>query len=248
MLQGLLRLTWLETKIFVREPLGAIGSFLVPVLIFVAMGRTLGPRLPKVPQTIDFVYYSVPVLSAIVILINAILSLITIILIYREGGILKRLRATPLRPVTILTAHVLVKLLFTALTLLLMVAVGKRYYSVDVHIPLVRFTIALLIAALSTLSMGFLIASVVRTARFGQPVGGLILYSMVGLSGLFFPISAMSPRLQLLAKLLPLTYVVSLLRQILKGDPWSAHVTDIAALTLTFVVCTALSARFFRWE
>ena len=42
------------------------------------------------------------------------LSLVTIISIYREGGILKRLRATPLRPHTILTAHVLVKLLFTA--------------------------------------------------------------------------------------------------------------------------------------
>lgn len=248
MLRGLLHLTWLEIKIFLREPLGAIGSIVMPVLIFIGMGRTLGPRLPRVPQTTDFVYYGVPVLSALVILINAILSLITIILIYREGGILKRLRATPLRPVTILTAHVLVKLLFTAMTLLVMVLAGKRYYSVELHIPVVRFTIALLVAALSTLSMGFLIASVVRTARFGQPVGGLILYSMVGLSGLFFPIAAMSPRLRLVAKLLPLTYVVSLLRQILKGDAWSAHITDLAALTLTFVVCTALSARFFRWE
>ena len=47
------------------------------------------------------------------------MSLVTIIAIYREGGILKRLRATPLRPHTILTAHVLVKLLFTAVTLAL---------------------------------------------------------------------------------------------------------------------------------
>ena len=48
---------------------------------------------------------------------SAVLSLVSIIAIYREGGILKRLRATPLRPRTILTAHVLVKLVFTALTL-----------------------------------------------------------------------------------------------------------------------------------
>jgi ABC-2 type transport system permease protein len=49
-----------------------------------------------------------PVLAAVLIAISAVLSLVNIISIYREGGILKRLRATPLRPQTILTAHVLV--------------------------------------------------------------------------------------------------------------------------------------------
>ena len=56
------------------------------------------------------------------------MSLVTIISIYREGGILKRLRATPLRPHTILSAHVLVKLLFTAITLTLMMLAGRRFY------------------------------------------------------------------------------------------------------------------------
>lgn len=247
-MRGLLQLTWLETKIFVREPMGSIGSVLLPVIVFIGMGRTIAPRLPEVPQSTDFVYYGAPVFSALFILINAIASLVTIISIYREGGILKRLRATPLRPATILTAHVLAKLIFTAITLLLMVLLGRRYYSVDLHIPVVSFTIALLIATVSTLSMGFVIASMVRNARFAQPLTGLILYSMVGLSGLFFPIAAMPPKLQIVAKLMPLTYVVSLLRQILKGDPWSAHVTDIGALAIVFVVCIALSARYFRWE
>jgi ABC-2 type transport system permease protein len=247
-MRDLLRLTWLETKIFLREPMGAIGTILIPVLIFLGLGRTLAPRLPKVPQTTDFVYHSVPVGTALLILINAILSLVTIISIYREGGILKRLRATPLRPVTILTAHVLVKLLFTAATLLLMLLAGRRYYPVDLRIPVVNFTLALLVATFAMLSIGFVIASVVKTARFAQPLGGLVLYAMIGLSGLFFPIAALPPRLQMVAKVLPMTYVVSLLRQILKGDPWSAHVTDVTALALTFVVFTAVSSRFFRWE
>ena len=58
-----------------------------------------------------------PVFAAVLIAISAVLSLVTIIAIYREGGILKRLRATPLRPQAILSAHVLVKLLLTASTL-----------------------------------------------------------------------------------------------------------------------------------
>ena len=48
--------------------------------------------------------------------------------------------------------------------------------------------------------------------------------------------------------MLPLTYVVSLLQGMMKGNPWSAHLTDLAALALIFVVCTAISARVFRWE
>jgi ABC-2 type transport system permease protein len=247
-MRGLLRLTWLETKIFAREPLGAIGSVVIPVVIFVVLGRSLGPRMPKAPEAADFVSVNAPILATLLILLSAVLSLITIVSIYREGGILKRLRATPLRPATILTAHVLVKLLFTAITLALMVLAGRRYYPADLHIPIVKFTAALLLATCSTLSMGFVIASMVRTARFAQPLGAIIFYPMIGLSGLFFPITALSPSMRLAARVLPLTYVVSLLKGMLLGDPWSAHVTDLAALGVVFVVCVALSARFFRWE
>jgi ABC-2 type transport system permease protein len=181
-------------------------------------------------------------------MLSSVLSLVTIIAIYREGGILKRLRATPLRPWMILTAHVLAKLLFTAATLLLMVLAGRRYYPVNLHIPVVSFTIALVLATWSTLSIGFLIASVVRTARFAQPAGALIFYPMVGLSGLFYPVASLSPGVRAVARVLPLTYVVSLLTGLLHGDPWSAHLLDVAALAIVFAVCIALSGKLFRWE
>ena len=47
MLRGLWRLTWLEIKIFVREPLGLIGTVGMPVLVFVVLGRMLGPRVRR---------------------------------------------------------------------------------------------------------------------------------------------------------------------------------------------------------
>jgi ABC-2 type transport system permease protein len=247
-MRSLLQLTWLEIKIFLREPLGAVGSVVVPVAVYLWLGRTLAPKLTESAQTADFVMYGAPVFAAVLIMLSSVLSLVTIIAIYREGGILKRLRATPLRPWTILTAHVLAKLIFTAATLILMVLAGKRYYPVGLHIPVVRFTAALLLATWSTLAIGFVIASVVRTARFAQPAGALVFYPMVGLSGLFFPISALSPGVRAVARVLPLTYVVSLLTGILRGDAWSAHLADVGALALVFAVCLAVSARVFRWE
>jgi ABC-2 type transport system permease protein len=245
MLRGLWRLTWIEIKVFMREPLGAAGSILMPVLIFVLfgrLGRTMMP--PAAFASSNFFRVNVPVLVAILITLNAVLSLVAIISIYREGGILKRLRATPLRPWTILTAHVLVKLGLTAATLSLMLLAGRRYYPVGTQFPVVSFVVALVISTWSILSIGFLIASIVPTARFAQPIGAVILYPMFVLSGLFIPLSLLPPFL----RHLPLTYAVSLLQGIWKGEPWSAHVGDVVALAVVFVVCTALSAKVFRWE
>ncbi len=247
-MRGLLPLVWLEIKIFVREPLGVIGTIGVPVLVFVVLGRFIGGRLPASSGTAEFVTAGLPVFVSILIALNAVLSLVTIIAIYREGGILKRLRATPLRPVTILTAHVVVKLLMTAATLALMILAGRRYYPVDVHVPVIGFTIALLFSTWSILSIGFLLASLVPTARFAQPIGTVVLYPMLAVSGLFVPLASMPPALRGIARVLPLTYARSLLEGIWKGEPWSAHLTDIAALVTVFAVCTALSARVFRWE
>ena len=249
MLRGLWKLTWIEIKIFLREPLGAFGTIVVPVLIFLVLGRVAGRGLPPsaFPAT-GFIRVGLPVLASILIAISSVLSLVTIISIYREGGILKRLRATPLRPQTILTAHVIVKLLLTAATLFLLIIAGKRYYPVGVHVALFSFTIALLISTCSILSIGFLIASIVPTARFAQPIGAIIMYPMIAVSGLFVPVASLPPALHAMARVLPLSYTVSLLEGIWKGDAWSAHLGDVAALAVVFAVCTALSAKVFRWE
>jgi ABC-2 type transport system permease protein len=257
MLRGLWKLTWLEIKIFLREPLGAFGSILFPVVVFVVVSRFPGGRpTPGSPlgspqgslPAAGFLRVGLPVLVSVFIALSGVLSLVTIISIYREGGILKRLRATPLRPHTILTAHVLVKLTLTALTMALLVLAGKRYFPAHTDFPVFGFAIALMISTWSILSIGFLIASIVPTARFAQPIGAAILYPMIGLCGLFVPVQAMPPALQVVARVLPLTYAVSLLEGIRKGEAWSTHMGDVAALVLVFAICTALSAKVFRWE
>src|SRR3954468_22383965 len=250
MWRGLWKLTWLETKIFLREPLGALGTVLVPVAIFVGLGRLAGGTRRGVPAFAGSTVLGVdlPVFTSILIAISAVLSLVTIVSIYREGGILKRLRATPLRPQTILSAHVLVKLMLTAVTFLLMWLAGKRYYPVTVDAPVFAFSIALVISTASILSIGFIVASIVPTARFAQPIGAIVLYPMLGLSGLFVPVAALPQAMQAIARLLPMTYAVSLLRGIWNGEAWSAHLGDLGALALACAVCTALSARVFRWE
>src|SRR4029434_7729636 len=100
----------------------------------------------------DLITVDLPIFAAILIALSAVLSLITIIAIYREGGILKRLRATPLRSHTILIAHVIVKLLVTAVTLVAMVLAGRRYYPANIDAPFVSFGLALLFSTFCIVS------------------------------------------------------------------------------------------------
>jgi ABC-2 type transport system permease protein len=245
--RGLLALTWLEIKIFIREPLGVIGAVFVPVFVFVVIGRMFGSRAAD-PGQRGLVGPDLAVFAGLLIAISAVLSLVTIVAIYREGGILKRLRATPLRPLTILTAHVLVKLLFTAATLLITMMLGKQFLPVDIPIPWLSFTSATVISTLSILLLGFILASVAPTARFAQPIGTIVLYPMIGISGLFVPVDQMPGPMQLVARVMPASYAVSLMRGAWKGESWWLHTGDLIALAIIGAVCTAVAVKVFRWE
>jgi ABC-2 type transport system permease protein len=248
MLRGLWKLTWLELKIFAREPLGLIGTLLIPPLSVVALGRIFG-RIPSAGPRLDsFVTIDLPVFAAVFTTLNAVQSLVTIVSIYREGGILKRLRATPLRPHTILSAQVLVKLILTLATLTLTVLAGRNVLRISFDAHLLSFAVAVLFSTSSILSIGFLLASLVPTARFAQPVASIVLYPMILLSGLFFPVDGLPAGLRLVSRVTPLTYAVSLLKGIWTGDAWLAHSGDVAALVVVAIVFTGLSSRFFRWE
>jgi ABC-2 type transport system permease protein len=83
MLRGLWRLTWLEIRIFLREPLGVFGTVVAPVLLFLALGRLLGRRVratdlaaPESPATCRWWCVLSP----------STLSLVAIMAIYREAA------------------------------------------------------------------------------------------------------------------------------------------------------------------
>lgn len=246
--RGFWKLTWIELKIFVREPLGLFATIGVPLIVFILLGRSFGGRIQDSKELEAFVSNGLPIFACILMAFSASTSLIAIIAIYREAGILKRLRATPLRPHTILGAHVFLKLILTATTLGLLVLVGKRFYPVALETHLPSFAAALLLTTLSILSIGFVIASAVPTARFAQPAAGFVLYPLLAISGLFAPISALPTFWQQVAYVSPVTHAASLLQGIWIGEPWSMHLLAVGALMLNLIVCSLVSAKIFRWE
>jgi ABC-2 type transport system permease protein len=248
MLKGLFKLTWIETKIFLREPMGVIGSLAIPVLMFVLVGRALrvSPRGGGISAS--RLPFNITILTALLITLSAVQSLVAIMAIYREGGILKRLRATPLSPVTILGSHVLVKLALTFVGLLLMILAGRRVLPSAMPASIPEFLAAVMLGTASILSMGFVMASLVRSARFAQALAAAMTYVMVALSGAFFSVERLPGWLQVVAYALPTTHAVTLMRAIWEGAPWATQLGTIGALAAIFAACIAFSSRWFRWE
>src|SRR6266566_7466534 len=246
-LRGFWKLTWVETKIFTREPMGFVATLIMPLLVFIFLGRVFGIGKSVTAPQVDLPF-NPAILAAVLIAISAVQSLVAIISIYREGGILKRLRSTPLSPVTIMGALVVVKLLFTVISLTLLMLAGRRLFPGVMRVNVFSFTLAVVLGTFSILSLGFLLASLVPTARFAQPIGAAVLYPMLALSGLFFPVARLPRWLEAIAYLLPTTHAVALLNGVWDGSGWSAHWINVAALFVLFAAFTALSTRVFRWE
>jgi ABC-2 type transport system permease protein len=248
MLKGLLKLTWIETKIFLREPMGVIGSLAIPVLLFVLVGRALRISPRGADISTSRLPFNLTILTALLITLGAVQSLVAIMAIYREGGILKRLRATPLSPVTILGSHVLVKLALTFVGLVLMFLAGRRVLPSAMPANIPAFIAAVMLGTASILSMGFVMASLVRSARFAQALAAAMTYVMLALSGVFFAVERLPGWLQVVAYALPTTHAVTLMRGVWDGAPWGSQLGTIGALAAIFAACIAFSARWFRWE
>jgi ABC-2 type transport system permease protein len=248
MLRGLWKLIWVEIKIFLREPMGAIGTIGTPLIIFLVLGRISQKKQELTEATSWLQNGTLPILAFLLIALGQVLSLTAIIAIYREGGILRRLKATPLHPLTILAAQVIVKLMLSAVTIGLLVAAGKTLSAGHPTGHPASVALAMVLSLVSILSLGFVIASVVPTARFAQPLGSLLLYPMLAFSGLIFPLDRFPPGVQKLAEFLPVRHAASLLQGIWNGGAWSEQLPAVGALVLTFAVCTAIAGKIFRWE
>ena len=179
---------------------------------------------------------------------SAVLSLVTIIAIYREGGILKRLRATPLRPHDHPDRPRAREAADDGRDSGADVSGGASASTRDAPtcLPVPASRSRCCSHRSASCRIGFVLASVVPTARFAQPVGAAVLSDGRAVG------PVLSRRLAAAVlrcrALLPLTYAVSLLKGVWRGDGWVAHAGDVAALAAVFLICVTLSAWVFRWE
>jgi len=246
--KSLAKLTWMEGKLFLREPIGAFFTLVFPLMMLFLFGSIYGNDPSPYFGGYGSMDVSVPAYIAMIIGIGGLMSISITMASYRELGILRRLRTTPVRPQMIRAAQLIVVFVMTVIGIAFLVAGAKIVYGLRFAGNPLRVLAAFILSCLSFFALGFVLAGLLPTARTAQIVGMAAFYPMMFLCGASIPREVLPAGVRQAARFLPLTYVVNLLRGLWVGDAWSAHVLDVAVLAGMLIVGVVLSALTFRWE
>jgi ABC-2 type transport system permease protein len=247
-MRGFWKLTLIEIKLYFRFPIMAFFTLVVPLMLLFLFGAIFGNEPSPEHGGYGTVDASVPAYTALIIGLSALISLPITLANYRERGILKRFRATPVSPATVLGAQLVMQFLMTLAGMGLLILAGKLVYGLRFDGNALSVLAAFVLSCLSFFAVGMLLAGLMPNVRTASIVGNVLLYPMIYLSGATIPIEIMPAGMRAIARFIPLTYVVTLLQGLWKGETWAAHRMELVVLGLLLILASTLAIKFFRWE
>ena len=244
---ALRRLTATELRLFLREKVGPVWGMGFPLLLLIVFGSI--PSFNRPDR--DFgglteldVY--IPVLVAFVITMLSLNALPPVLAGYREKGVLRRLRTTPVGPVRLLAAQLVINLAVTVFTVALLLLVARFGYGVGLPRQFLGFVLAAVLAAAALMSVGLFVAAVAPNSRAAQAIGTILFFPMMFFAGLWLPIAQMPSLLRHISHATPLGTAVQSLQDAAQGH-WP-HPLNLVAMAAYAVVFGLAAARLFRWE
>jgi ABC-2 type transport system permease protein len=237
-----------EQLLFWRNREAAFFTFFLPIIFFLIFGSIYGD------STITKEHIrAAPFLEAGMIgygvASTAFAGLAITMVIRRESGVLKRIRATPLPPATYLLAVLVSTFVVFLIEAALIVAIGRALFSVEVPVRLGSLLATLIIGAVCFAAMGLGLTGAVRSAEGSSAVVNFVYLPMAIISGTFFTPKEYPSFLRAIADVLPLTYFTKLTRDVMVRHHhlWS-ETGSIAVVVLWGLIGLAAAVRGFRWQ
>jgi ABC-2 type transport system permease protein len=245
-----MRLYWHELKgellLYTRSRELAFFTFLLPMIFFVLLGSTYGNNTVDGVKGSRFLEAGMIGYGAISI---AFAGLAIVLVIRRENGILKRLRATPLPAWAYISALLSAFLLAFAVEVVGIILLGRVLFGIPVPDHLGSLALALLLGAVAFCGLGVGLTAVIRSAEGASAVVNAIYLPAAFLAGAFFSPRHFPQALRAIADVLPLTYFLRLVRNVmLHGHEIWTQGTNVAVITAWGAVGVVVALRYFRWE
>ena len=233
-----------EQKTFWRSREAAVFVFVFPLLLYALLGSVYGDEIDGVPA-VDVLLAGLFGYGAA----NTAFGGLAIgLVVLREMGLLKRIRATPLPPRVYLTAVLLSTLVTFALQAVGLLALGGLVFDASMPANWLGFAGAIVLGVASFAGMGLAAAALIRSADGVSAVVNVVILPMAFLSGSFGPTNDFPAFLQAIADVLPLTYFLDVVNGVyLDGDSLFA---DPKALLITLAWGAAgvvVALRRFGW-
>ena len=238
-----------EQRLYWRSHELAFFTFLFPVLIFILLGSVYGNDRIKSEHNIKGSAYLLAGILGYGIASTAFAGLAIMLVLRREGGILKRLRATPLPAPTYLAGVITSTVIVFAVEAVALIVLARVLFHVHFPREWLSLVLALLLGTLAFAALGLALTGYIRSGEGSSAVVNAIYLPAAFLSGSFWSPHAYPRFLEVIAEILPLTYFIRLMRDIVLRDhtiwaSWESAVV-VAAWGLGGL---ALAVRAFRWE
>ncbi|MEC3885672.1 ABC transporter permease [Halobacillus sp. HZG1] len=161
---------------------------------------------------------------------------------------MRRYQSTPLQPWKILAAHTIQGTVIFLISALLLMVFGMVMYDLQPPVYIGSTLLALLISILAFFPFALFVTSLAKNTQSAAAISSLFLNLMLFLSGATFPLEMMPTILQYVAKILPLYYVIQLLRGTWNEAPISDYGLEVGILLGIAVASIVLASRYFKWS
>ena len=235
-----------QQRLFWRSRELAFFTFMLPIILFFLLGSTYGDDEIEGVRGADYLLAGMLGYGAVS---TTFAGLAILLVVRREQGILKRLRATPLPASTYLAAVLASIVLVFAIEAALMIAIGSFAFDTAFPERLLSLAVALLLGSVAFAAMAVGFSGLVRSAEGSSAVVNAIYLPLSFISGAFFSPESFPDFLQAIASLLPLTYFIELVRDVmLYGDDIWDEPLAVAVVTVWGAAGLVAALRWFRWE
>jgi ABC-2 type transport system permease protein len=237
-----------EARLFVREPVGLFFAVAFPSILLLVLGSAL-PGFTSASadlggqRPID-VY--LPITGALAIATVTMVTLLGPLSAYRERGVLRRLSTTPVSPVALLAAQLVVNLGALITGCALAYATAAVVFTVAAPSNVVGVLLGFLLGAAAMGSVALLVAAVAPNAKASSGLGSLVYFPMMFAAGVWTPGPTMPDVVRRVADYTPLGAASQAMQTAWAGGwPRPLHLAVLVGFT---VACAAMAARWFRWE
>jgi ABC-2 type transport system permease protein len=246
-IRTLAKLSWVELKLFMREPFTMVFTFALPLLFVLVMGGVFGNEAdPEIYRGIGAMNYYISAYIALTIASIGLVTLPVHLTSYRERGVLRRLRASSVSVWLVLGSQVMVSFVIAAIGSVIVILASRFTY--DARLPEMTglVVLAFIIAVLSFAALGVLLGAVLPNTRAAQGLGLILFFVVLILGGAGPPREVLNSAMQLIGDATPLRHAIIMLQDPWLGFGWNtSEFLVVAGIT---VVSTLLSVRFFRWD
>lgn len=243
-----LKLTKIEMKLFIREPINMVFTFALPLIFLFVMGGVFGNAPDsEVYRGVGAMNYYVPAYFALVLTTIGVVSLPVHLAGYRERGVLRRLHASEISARALFGSQLITSFIIALIGSLLVWGLARIIHS-DLALPkeLWLAFAAFVMGALCFVAIGVLLGALLPSTRSAQGLGLILFFVMMILGGAGPPPEVLTGSMTVISNATPIKYVIGLIQDPWLGFGWNTEYSLIV-VGIT-VVASLLAIRFFRWE